>query len=250
MTITNLEKFNQTTMSSKEIAEYTGKRHSDVLEAIRNMEPAWEKITGRKFPLTFKIKELPNGGERKDPMYQLSKTETLYVATKFNDEARAKLILRWEELELRSQKISLPQSYSQALRELADKAEENEKLQLKLEQEQAANKENAPKVLFTNAVSAAKTSILIGELAKILKQNSVEIGQNRLFEWLRKNSFLISRKGTDYNMPTQKAMDLELFEIKETVINHSDGHISVSKTPKVTGKGQIYFINKFLAIEV
>ncbi len=102
-----------------------------------------------------------------------------------------------------------------------------------------------PKVIFADAVSASHTSILVGDLAKLLKQNGVEIGANRLFAWLRENGFLIKRKGTDYNMPTQKSMELELFEVKETSINHSDGHISISKTPKVTGKGQIYFINKF-----
>lgn len=83
-------------------------------------------------------------------------------------------------------------------------------------------------------------------LAKLLKQNGVEIGQNRLFEWLRNNGFLISRKGSDYNMPTQKAMEMGLFEIKETAIPHSDGHITVSLTPKVSGKGQKYFVNRFL----
>ncbi len=106
-------------------------------------------------------------------------------------------------------------------------------------------KEQEPKVIFADSVQASTTSILIGELAKILKQNDINVGQNRLFEWLRSNEYLISRKGTDYNMPTQKSMDLGLFTIKETTINHSDGHISISKTPKVTGKGQIYFINKF-----
>ena len=105
---------------------------------------------------------------------------------------------------------------------------------------------NAPKVIFADAVSTSKTSILIGELAKILKQNGIETGQRRLFEWLRINKYLISRKGTDYNMPTQKSMELGLFEIKETSIAHADGHTSISKTPKVTGKGQQYFINKFL----
>lgn len=105
---------------------------------------------------------------------------------------------------------------------------------------------NAPKVIFADAVSTSKTSILIGELAKILKQNEIETGQRRLFEWLRINKYLISRKGTDYNMPTQKSMELGLFEIKETSIAHADGHTSISKTPKVTGKGQQYFINKFL----
>lgn len=246
MTSTNLEKFSQKTITSREIAEITGKMHNHLMRDIRNMEDAWFKITQSKFGLSGYL----DSTGRKLPMYELSKTESLYVATKFNDEARAKLILRWEELETRALVKSLPKSYSEALRELADSTEANEKLQLQLKQEQVINKENAPKVLFTNAVSAAKTSILIGELAKILKQNRVEIGQNRLFEWLRKNGFLISRKGTDYNMPTQKAMDLGLFEIKETVINHSDGHISVSKTPKVTGKGQVYFVNKFLSVEV
>jgi anti-repressor protein len=122
---------------------------------------------------------------------------------------------------------------------------------LKEEQEkrrllEAEKKTNAPKVIFADAVAASKTCILIGELAKLLKQNGVNTGQKRLFQWLRDNGYLIKRKGVDYNMPTQRAMDQELFEIKETPIVHSDGHISISKTTKVTGKGQQYFINKFL----
>ena len=109
--------------------------------------------------------------------------------------------------------------------------------------------EQKPKVLFAESVEAAKTSILIGELAKLLKQNGINIGQNRLFEWLRNNGYLIKRQGSDYNMPTQRAMEMGLFEIKETTITHSDGHIHVSKTPKVTGKGQVYFVNLFLSRE-
>jgi anti-repressor protein len=120
-----------------------------------------------------------------------------------------------------------------------------EKLKLENTEKSKQLIEQKPKVIFADSVEASTTSILIGELAKILKQNGIDMGQNRLFIWLRKNGYLINRKGTDYNMPTQKAMDLGLFKIKETSINHSDGHISVSKTPKVTGKGQIYFINKF-----
>ena len=116
---------------------------------------------------------------------------------------------------------------------------ENQKLEDRIE-------EQKPKVLFANSVETSKTSVLIGELAKIIKQNGHDIGQNRLFEWLRINNYLISRKGTDYNMPTQKSMNLGLFEVKETSITHSDGHISISKTPKVTGKGQVYFVNKFV----
>lgn len=118
---------------------------------------------------------------------------------------------------------------------------QNENTQLKLENEQMK-----PKALFADAVSASKTTVLIGELAKILKQNGVNIGATRLFAWLRENSYLISRRGTDWNMPTQKSMELGLFEIKETTITHSDGHTTISKTTKVTGKGQQYFINKFL----
>jgi len=104
-----------------------------------------------------------------------------------------------------------------------------------------------PKIIFSDALAASKTSILIGELAKLIKQNGVDIGQNRLFEWMRNNSYLIRRKGSDYNMPTQYSMERGLFEIKETAITHSDGHVSVNKTPKVTGKGQQYFVNIFLA---
>lgn len=107
-------------------------------------------------------------------------------------------------------------------------------------------KMNAPKVIFADAVSTSKSSILVGELAKLLKQNGVDTGEKRLFAYLRKNKYLISRKGTDYNMPTQKSAELGLFQVKETPVVHSDGHISVNKTPKVTGKGQQYFINKFL----
>ena len=106
--------------------------------------------------------------------------------------------------------------------------------------------EDKPKVIFADAVSTAKNSILIGELAKLLKQNGVEMGQNRLFKWLREHGYLIKREGLDYNMPTQRSMELGLFEIKETAITHADGHISISKTPKVTGKGQQYFVNLFL----
>ncbi|MEG3269942.1 phage antirepressor KilAC domain-containing protein [Streptococcus suis] len=120
----------------------------------------------------------------------------------------------------------------------------------KVHQLEAQIEADKPKVLFANAVEASATSILIGDFAKILRQNGYNIGQNRLFEWLRENGYLIKRKGSDWNMPTQKSMELGLFEIKETTITHADGHISISKTVKVTGKGQQYFINKFLADDV
>ena len=137
--------------------------------------------------------------------------------------------------------------------ELLDNPDLIIKMATRLKEEKAKNKEledkmkeDKPKVLFADSVETSKNTILIGELAKIIKQNGVDIGQKRLFTWLRDNGFLIKREGTDYNMPTQKSMDLGLFEIKETAVTHSDGHISINKTPKVTGKGQVYFINKFL----
>lgn len=105
---------------------------------------------------------------------------------------------------------------------------------------------DAPKVLFADAVATAKTSILVGELAKILRQNGIEIGQNRLFKWLRKNGYLISRMGTDYNMPTQYSMERGWMEIKEHAITRPDGATIVTKTTVITGNGQQYFINLFL----
>lgn len=125
---------------------------------------------------------------------------------------------------------------------LKDEQEKRKALEQQIESQK-------PAVLFTGAVETSKTSILIGELAKILKQNGVKIGPIRLFEWMRQNGYLIRRNGSDYNMPTQRAMEMELFEIKETTIVHADGHTHISKTPKVTGKGQVYFINLFLSKE-
>lgn len=116
-----------------------------------------------------------------------------------------------------------------------------------LEQKDIQIKKLEPKALFADTVSASDDTILIGELAKILKGKGVNIGQNRLFKWMRDNGYLINRKGSDRNIPTQKSMELGLFKIKETVINHPDGKPSIRKTPKVTGKGQRYFVDKFVA---
>ena len=116
----------------------------------------------------------------------------------------------------------------------------------KVEQLKLENKKMQPKALFADSVAASHTTILIGELAKILRGNGINIGANRLFQWMRDQGYLISRKGTDYNMPTQRSMNLGLFKIKESTITHSNGSVSISKTTKVTGKGQQYFINKFM----
>ena len=136
--------------------------------------------------------------------------------------------------------VDIPKTLPDALRAYANEVEEHNKAKALIE-------EQKPKVLFADSVAASHTSILVGDLAKLLHQNGVkDMGQKRLFNWLRENSYLIKRKGSDYNSPTQKAMEMGLFQIKETVVSHADGHTSVNKTTKVTGKGQQYFINKFL----
>ena len=135
--------------------------------------------------------------------------------------------------------ISDPEAWIKVLTALKDERAAKERLQLEAAQ-------NEPKIVFADAVSVSNGTILIGELAKILNGNGIEIGQNRLFEKLRQDGYLIKRQGTDYNAPTQRAMELGLFKVKETAITHSDGHVTISKTTKVTGKGQQYFINLFL----
>ncbi len=135
------------------------------------------------------------------------------------------------------------QIFARALK-MADK--EIEKLKLSNAVLLEDNQRMKPKEIFADAVAASHTAILIGDLAKLLKQNGIETGQKRLFSWLRENGYLIKRKGTDWNMPTQKSMEMELFEVKESTVNNPDGSVRINRTTKVTGKGQQYFINKFL----
>lgn len=116
-----------------------------------------------------------------------------------------------------------------------------------IEQKQARIEKMKPKEIFADAVATSTTSILIGDLTKLIKQNGVDMGQKRLFLWLRENGYLIKRNGSDYNMPTQKSMEMNLFEVKESTVNNPDGSVRINRTTKVTGKGQQYFINKFLA---
>lgn len=139
----------------------------------------------------------------------------------------------------------LPETFSEALRLAADQAEQLEKQKKLIEAKDEQIKQDAPRVLFSKAVETAKRSCLIAELTKILQQNGINIGQNRLFAWMREHGYLCS-KGQYYNQPTQKAMELGLFELKQTTINKPDGSVLVSTTTKVTGKGQVYFVDKFL----
>ena len=115
-----------------------------------------------------------------------------------------------------------------------------------IEEQSKAIERMKPKVIFANAVETSHTSILIGDLAKLLKQNGVETGQKRLFDWMREKGYLIKRKGSDWNMPTKKAMNMKLFEVKESTVNNPDGSVRINRTTKVTGRGQTYFVNKFL----
>lgn len=144
---------------------------------------------------------------------------------------------------LTEQKIAEALDDPDTIIRLATSLKEERARRTELETQQ---KIDAPKVIFADAVAVSNTAILVGDLAKLLKGNGINVGANRLFGWLRENGYLIRRKGTDWNMPTQKSMDLELLRVKETVITHSDGHTSINKTPKVTGKGQRYFVERFL----
>ena len=135
--------------------------------------------------------------------------------------------------------LSNPDAFIQVLQAYKAEREKRESLEAKIE-------EDKPKLIFAEAVNTSKESILIGNLAKVLRQNGVEIGQNRLFEWLRENGFLIKCKGERWNMPTQDSIERGLFEVKTRVINNPDGTTRIVRTTKVTGKGQIYFVNRFL----
>jgi anti-repressor protein len=167
----------------------------------------------------------------------------LYTAIIGSQVDGARAFKRWVTHELlpevrRTGSYTMPKDYPSALRALAAEAESRVALEAKV----AAD---APKVRFADAVATSQTDILVGDLAKILRGNDVQVGANRLFEWLRNDGYLIRRQGTDWNMPTQRSMELGLFRVKETAVTHSDGHVSVSKTPKVTGKGQTYFVNRY-----
>lgn len=229
-------------MTSREIAEVTCKEHKNVLAAIRLMEESWIKVTG----LNFKLSEYTDSTGRKLPMYKLNKTECLYIATKFNDEARAKLVIRWEELERanRMGNFNVPESFREALLLAAEQQEVIENQQKQIEEKNAKIEADKPKVLFSEAVSASNKSILVRELAKLITQNGYQIGEKQLYERLRKAGYLCS-SGESYNQPTQTYMNMGLFHLKKTSVI-CDGESKVYTVTKVTPKGQIYFINKFL----
>ena len=174
-----------------------------------------------------------------DGLYEVLMQSRKPIAKQFKKEVKKILkSIRMNGMYATDKLLDNPDLAIQAFTKLKEEREKRKALEIKIE-------EQKPKVIFAEAVETSKTLILIGDLAKLIKQNGTDMGQKRMFTWLRDNGYLIKRQGSDYNMPTQRAMELGLFEIKETAVTHSDGHITVNKTPKVTGKGQIYFINKF-----
>lgn len=225
--------------SSRQIAESFGKEHKDTLESIRQILAAENSATKSMFyETTFE-----NRGKQY-PMYLMNRDGFTLLAMGFTGKAalewKLKYIAAFNEMEkqlAQRPQLSRAELMAQALIAAHDELEHKDRQIAEL----------TPKGIFADAVNASKKSILVGELAKLLCQNSVQIGQNRLFVWMREHGYLIrDPKRSDYNMPTQRAVEQGLFEIKETTVVHSDGHTSINKTPKVTGKGQIYFVNLFL----
>lgn len=225
--------------SSRQIAESFGKEHKDVLRAIENIRAQNCALTSMFFETTYTA-----GTGKAYPMYLMNRDGFTLLAMGFTGKAALEWKLKYiqafnamEKQLAQRQQLSRAELMAQALIAAHDELEHKDRQIAEL----------TPKGIFADAVNASKKSILVGELAKLLCQNSVQIGQNRLFVWMREHGYLIrDPKRSDYNMPTQRAVEQGLFEIKETTVVHSDGHTSINKTPKVTGKGQIYFVNLFL----
>lgn len=227
-------------LDSREVAEMTGKQHKNLLADIRGYVDELGKLKIQ--PTDFFQESTYRTTQNKEmPCYLVTKKGCEFIAHKLTGikgtEFTAKYINRFHQMEEVVQN-HVPQG--QELIALA--VLEANRL---LEEQRVQIEEMKPKALFADAVSASKTSILIGELAKILKQNGVNIGQNRLFAWMRNNGYLI-KSGERYNQPTQYSMERGLFELKERVVTNPDGSVRTTVTTKVTGKGQQYFINRFL----
>lgn len=233
---------NQVVVNSRDVAEHFSKRRDHVIRDIENLI----NKDVPKIGAMFQQVELPDSYGRKQKTYYMNRDGFSLLVMGFTGaeaiEWKLKYIEAFNSMEKKLKNpLALPNfsNPAEAARAWANEFE-------KRKQVEALNEANRPKVIFAEAVSASKTSILVGELAKILRGNGVPIGQHRFFQWLRENGYLIKRKGTDYNMPTQRSMELGLFEIKEGSYVNGDGVNVITKTPKITGKGQNYFINKFL----
>ena len=216
---------------AKDVAEWIDYDISNVSKMVNNVDEN-EKIITR-------INNTSATFLTEDGLYEVLMLSRKPIAKEFKKQIKEILkTIRKNGMYVTERLLDNPDLAIQAFTKLKEEREKRKELEAKIE-------EQKPQVLFANTVKSSYTSILVGELAKILTQGGFKTGQNRLFDLLRKDGFLISRQGTDYNMPTQKSMELGLFEIKESTVNNPDGSIRISKTPKVTGKGQEYFINRF-----
>ncbi|AXU66034.1 phage regulatory protein/antirepressor Ant [Clostridioides difficile] len=252
----NLQLNNKNTITTLEIADMLEIRHWEVLRKLEGTEKTKgiiDILNDNNFVVVdyfIKSTYLDSKNESR-PCYNVTKLGCDFLANKFTGEKgiifTAKYVRRFNEMErvLKEQQPKLPTTYKEALQQLLIEVEEKEQLQLENQEKDKVIQLQQPKVLFADAVSASNNSILVGELAKLIKQNGVDIGQNRLFAWMRENGYLIKRKGEDYNIPTQKSMNLRIMEVKKRVINNPDGSTKVTRTVKITGKGQVYFVNKF-----
>lgn len=233
----------QQKLDSREVAEMVGKKHKNLLADIRVYvsELGELKIQPTDF---FSESTYTTAQNKVLPCYLITKEGCEFIAHKLTGvkgtEFTAKYIKRFHQME-----NVIKEHVPQGKELLALAVLEAQKT---IEEQTAQIEEMKPKAIFADAVATSHTSILIGDLAKILKQNGVETGQKRLFEWLRENGYLSKRKGAEWNSPTQKSMNLGLFEVKETTAMNPDGSVRINKTTKVTGKGQQYFINKFLNV--
>ncbi|MBO3090842.1 phage regulatory protein/antirepressor Ant [Schleiferilactobacillus harbinensis] len=222
----------QAVTTSLKVAEVFGKRHDHVvrdIEALRGDVPNFGEM--------FTVTTVPDTYNRPRRAYLMNRDGFTLLAMGYTGKQAMRFkvayVQAFNSMEQQIQTgYTIPGSYAEALKLAAQQAEQIE--------------QQRPKVLFADAVSTSRSTVLVGELAKILRQNGIDIGQNRLFVWLRERGYLINRQGSDRNMPTQRAMDLGLFRIKESSHVNGDGVVVTTKTPKVTGKGQQYFINKFL----
>lgn len=221
-------------MTSLEVAELTGKRHDSVLRDIRNI--LQQGVAAHNFVEGY----YKDANQQDRPCFNLTKKGCLILASGYDAVLREKIINRWEELEMNNQSnnFQIPQTFAEALMLAAKQAEQIESQHKQLQEQQ-------PKVLFSDVVAGSRSSCLIGELAKLITQGGYTIGQNRLFQWMRDNGYM-GKKGENYNIPYQQYVEQGLFELKKGTRSGNDGVMYTTITPKVTGKGQIYFLNKFI----
>ncbi|WP_300560322.1 phage antirepressor KilAC domain-containing protein [Companilactobacillus sp.] len=224
----------QAVTSSLQVAETFNKEHKNIIRDIEHLLESDSSVLSSQIFL----KSTHENRGKQYPMYYMNRDGFTLLAMGFTGKKALRFKMQYIEAfnkmedQIKTGGFKIPSTMAEALRLAADQQEQLEVMK--------------PKAIFADSVATSHTTILVGDLAKIIKGNGVDTGARRLFQWMRDNGYLIKRKGADYNSPTQKSMDLGLFKIKESSHVNSDGVTVVTKTPKVTGKGQQYFINKFL----